>query len=760
MNLFSDDLNPCKGELSPLLNEALIELKEHFSLDELSVLEWTESHIAIPLEISVNLPARGAYKIDIRHIENILIIFDKEQYPFKAPLAKSDRKDFPKSELSHLYVSRIDKPASLCLVRGNIDDWFANKSIVDFVRLIENWYWKAGSGFLTEDNEQFDPVRLEGYSGINSYPYEKYFKLVAEKKGVKEGSDFSITVQSFLDVSDQGTSYKLLFPVGETDLEKSKGIIRVINEGLEKQSSKEKWLFGIIIWSESNEPISQYQVNFPDNYRELIAFAEDTGVNLSSAIDFYLRKKLDFFNGIPVIIAVKRPLNIIGYNGNIEFFHFLINAPNEKIIDYEIADNASVSFQSHREPLSTKKAREISGYKNNLGPLLVLGAGSLGSKIILHLAKCGHLNQRILDTDKFEPHNMVRHVLDEKSIGQLKSKSLVEKIQSLYDNSAETKELIGGDRNAINLLQDQKNKIVKDCKWIVDTTASSSILNALASTSGIQANICRCEIADKGKLGLLYIEGSKRNPRVDDLTILSYALSKKIPYISQWLVNEKEIKEGNQNIVNVGVGCNSETLVMGDDLISNHASAFTRVLKSEAERDHIADDGLIFLNHIEEDGLVSIHSKSVLVKPQTVFKTTNESEWEIRVKHGLTDILHEQFENCFPNETGGVFVGVVNYKTKIIYVTDIILAPADSQASPICFVRGVKNLPQQIDNFKRDSGQLLGYIGEWHTHPHGPNTLSEIDIETIEKLKIDNDTVPIPTFLMIVTPNGILPYVY
>jgi proteasome lid subunit RPN8/RPN11 len=55
---------------------------------------------------------------------------------------------------------------------------------------------------------------------------------------------------------------------------------------------------------------------------------------------------------------------------------------------------------------------------------------------------------------------------------------------------------------------------------------------------------------------------------------------------------------------------------------------------------------------------------------------------------------------------------------------------------------------------------MLGYIGEWHTHPGGEPQPSLQDLSTVEKIKPNLDKVPLPALLLIVTEQRIYPYIY
>ena len=56
--------------------------------------------------------------------------------------------------------------------------------------------------------------------------------------------------------------------------------------------------------------------------------------------------------------------------------------------------------------------------------------------------------------------------------------------------------------------------------------------------------------------------------------------------------------------------------------------------------------------------------------------------------------------------------------------------------------------------------EVIGYIGECHTHPMNLETLSGTDLNTIELLKEINKKTPIPTCAIIITQTKILPFIY
>jgi proteasome lid subunit RPN8/RPN11 len=86
-------------------------------------------------------------------------------------------------------------------------------------------------------------------------------------------------------------------------------------------------------------------------------------------------------------------------------------------------------------------------------------------------------------------------------------------------------------------------------------------------------------------------------------------------------------------------------------------------------------------------------------------------------------------ESKLPNETGGVLVGGVDLRRKIVYVVDALTSPPDSVEWPNLYIRGWQGLPNELAMIEEATLGNLGYVGEWHSHPKGRGTRpSEDDV--------------------------------
>ena len=78
-------------------------------------------------------------------------------------------------------------------------------------------------------------------------------------------------------------------------------------------------------------------------------------------------------------------------------------------------------------------------------------------------------------------------------------------------------------------------------------------------------------------------------------------------------------------------------------------------------------------------------------------------------------------------------IGQCNLKTKTIHVIDNIEAPEDTIHRDDYLILGKSGLRKKLSQIERRSGSTFGYVGEWHSHPNGPESFSVVDYREFEK---------------------------
>jgi integrative and conjugative element protein (TIGR02256 family) len=196
---------------------------------------------------------------------------------------------------------------------------------------------------------------------------------------------------------------------------------------------------------------------------------------------------------------------------------------------------------------------------------------------------------------------------------------------------------------------------------------------------------------------------------------------------------------------------------LADDIVSFHAAAAARRLRPYLAKDgRSRSDGAIYRSFLSEDGDASAWTRTYA--PTAVLDAG--SDWEVRIAAAAAENMSRLMRHHAPSETGGIMVGRINATKKVVYVTRLVRAPADSRGTPYVFTRGTEKLPEAFDQVQRRTGGLLTYVGEWHTHPMGGSDLSDTDKEAVISLRSILDRAGLPTLVTIVTPDEIRAHLF
>src|SRR5258708_32082013 len=174
VELFSHGYQPDDpAKCSPDIVEAFAELDS--IVGEVRCVRWNADYVAAAFSLPIDLPSRGPVGgLDIRASEPLLLVFHKRDYPERAPMVRSDRKDFPVARLPHLNPVSRNQPASLCLHRGNFNDWFAEHSIGELVARIRDWLRDAGRNRLIRSADFFEPTRMVDAVGTAVFSVQNF----------------------------------------------------------------------------------------------------------------------------------------------------------------------------------------------------------------------------------------------------------------------------------------------------------------------------------------------------------------------------------------------------------------------------------------------------------------------------------------------------------------------------------------------------------------------------------------------------------
>ena len=680
--------------------------------------------VVVRLVLSLELPTRYDETTALVRSEEPVYVEFFSDYPDRAPRVFIGRNDFDFDHTPHIYIEK-DGMRPICLFRGNGDEWFAIMEIEDFIKHLRSWYEDLASGVNIEDGGEFDPLRLEGYTATMSYDYERLSDEIDKADELSE--------EKFL-VIYQRLEKKLIRLTGD-----NLWLLKMPGLG------KKDVILGAVCHDSSKKSCDRYDVVLPRTFLELQEYANKHGVEIDAAVNDILSKIDGDTSCFIIILAIRRSKKLIGVNSYYQFVNFEIVRDKDTDGQYVLTPSSKVQFHRHESPFTTKKAHEISKLNTEITPsLIIAGCGALGSKIAMHLVRAGINNILFSDPDTMSEHNLSRHVLFYDSVLKNKAYEMESVTNLMYYHEQSKAE--ASHKIIKSILEDADVISKRKPDYLLDFTASKVVHNQLVNIEKRPTAISAA-IFDNGKFGLLLCEGNGGGVRLDDLMVTVFAQYKTDPFVSDYLMREKGLSNEPASLLNVGLGCNSETFILADDVISLYAASMSITIKNIFAGNHA--DGGCWMYMTDTDGCLKVQKIEV---PQ--FYCYDMDTWKVRISDQVVKDIVDQAEEAGINETGGYLLGQCNLKTNTIHVMDTIEAPEDTIHRGDYLVLGKAGIRKKLSQVERRSGATFGYVGEWHSHPNGPNEFSVVDYNEFankaEEMKADGTTKPLLEVL--VTP--------
>ncbi|WP_026968219.1 Mov34/MPN/PAD-1 family protein [Algoriphagus terrigena] len=758
MGSFSDGLkllNPQDEAKLPVnILGSLALLKKKYPASRVRAFEGPDEFF-IAMDLEIRRPNRA---VMYHKKEPVLIKLDVKDYPFVAPAPYTDRLDFPAENTPHINPTIKGRPYSLCLFRGDSSDWFSQHTILDFVERLRAWMQDAAEDNLIKPDDDFELTRVDEDQHVIFFPERDVVDIINAEWKENSGSKGMVVANFVINTEDAPKD------AGQKEIA---WLVRLFQQeiGDLTQASvvtEPKQVPGLILFANADTIDSRYVTRLPHDLESLIVWADERGIDLQNMLAKFAASHLEMGRMFPIVFAIKRPRKVINHLTDLEFISFTIIPVFEEHTKALLLSSSVASAALYRKN-SIPLAQYLSGYPSgeSYSEVHYIGLGAVGSKIAMHFSRAGLIPKTLIDPDYSLPHNNIRNALINypgvKKIDKLDSdiKQLyLNNIDNAFDIKKKPKELLNALAEDPELFSDKK-------QLIIDSTASYGVENFLNRRLKVDGSrYARIELADKGNIGFLRVEGLQRNPRIDDLMMEVYRLAITDKNLSAWL-KENHLARASHSLIDeiyLGLNCSTDTLIMPDDKVSLHTAAASIGLRNFNQSPQ--DSGLLQITKVSDGPLVSLGTEALAVQPVFIVKADNQPEWQLRFRHSLYEYLINELHENRPNETGGIFIGRVDKANKIIYIADILNAPSDSTKSPYMFTRGIEGLSEKVKQIRDKTGDMLEYVGEWHTHPTGSASLSGTDKHAISEIRKILDPIHYPTCITVINGKKIHPYVF
>jgi hypothetical protein len=749
------------SEIGAAIHRGITHLEAHPSVTQILgvQLDPNRGYVEVTASIQLGLPnqwmAAGVSPNGVNAVETVTFLFP-QNFPTHAPTVIL-RNNFDRS-LAHVQPGSLDEPVSPCLFDGDLNELLHEQGLSAIVNQLIGWLEKAALEELINPSQGWEPIRRDSLEGF----------IVADSAALRKlaliGRKYELLGFIYLKLPKHPSAspaLQSLLYYGHIDPRplRSQDLQSLLDQWETEPQAMAGFSLALIILP-TPLPSGQLPIAdryFPETVSDIASLQERAGLygcdkNLNvalSALEAKLRGR-DFDSAklpIALFLCVRRPFPLIGEDSDIELMPYLIEIGAPKTLS--AGAQTPVLPAAHRDALTPKLLQRFSGdpcLENR--DVVLVGCGSLGSKIGIHLARSGAAPAIVIDKNFLSPHNAARHALlptiENPWDFTSKAKALASSIRGLGQKT------IVGDQDITEIVDNDKllRKFFPRNTWaIINATASLTVRETLAAVSPNQLHprIIEAALFAKGEIGVLTIEGPNRNPNSADLIAETYALMREDTKFRR-AVFESETPLRSYGI---GQGCGSMTMTISDAKISAMAAAMTLAIAQMRENNLPSSGGKIVLGAITENGM-GLKWQSFKTLPVKIIAIEKAPLWTVRI----IDRAHQKImQDCakYPNlETGGIIVGRVFESLRAFVVTDVLPAPIDSERSKSQFVLGISDVTAMLAQYSAACNQALYCLGTWHSHLNdsGP---SDLDWQTAQRLSKVQDT---PSVLLIRTPNS------
>ena len=384
-------------------------------------------------------------------------------------------------------------------------------------------------------------------------------------------------------------------------------------------------------------------------------------------------------------------------------------------------------------------AAASNGLEPGLCKTVAVGAGALGSQVVMTLLRSGFGTWKIIDDDDFLPHNLARHALPPWWVGAPKAAGLAQMMDAYFEESSPTSGIVA------NVLLPGEEKTAVDealveADLILDLAASVPVARHLALNVESKARRMSLFLNPNGTDLVCLSEGQGRSIALDCLEMQYYRAVIRDERLAGHLA-------ANANRVRYARSCRDISAVLPTHLIAIHAGIGAEAVRQASKSETATAK-------VWRCDPKSCTVASVAIDVHRAHRT-KVGDWTLIVDEWLFQELAHLRSGKLPNETGGVLIGSYDLPNKSVYVVDTIPSPPDSEEWPTLYIRGSEGLRDNVAGITEMTAGQLEYVGEWHSHPDQcPCMPSDDDLKVFAWMTDRMSAAGLPAMMAIVGEQG------
>lgn len=368
---------------------------------------------------------------------------------------------------------------------------------------------------------------------------------------------------------------------------------------------------------------------------------------------------------------------------------------------------------------------------------VLIGAGSLGSVMLNLWSRAGWGRWSVIDKDHVKPHNLVRHVAFADHVGELKCDVVAELSEAATDGAAKVRSVRG---DACDLETHAVQEALTTTELVVDASAALEYPRQASFRDNLPRH-ATVFVTPNGNGSVLMLEDRARSMRLRTLEAQYYRALIRHHWGAIHL-------EGNLGTYWSGASCRDISVAMPYSRIAAHASTLAEQVVRQVQSEKAC---VRVWDRDPDNGVVAVYDVDLAAECCLGF-----GELSVFYDEGLSEHLQALRHSALPNETGGVLLGYHDFNVGAIVLVDALPAPSDSYANRSSFERGTAGLLQSVQEASTRTAGIVGYVGEWHSHPPGHSaTPSRDDIVQLVEISLGMHGDGLPALQLIVGEGGI-----
>ncbi|MHB0925929.1 MAG: Mov34/MPN/PAD-1 family protein [Gallionellaceae bacterium] len=622
--------------------------------------------------------------VAIANVEPIRLMFPKADD--RAPNIFSLREDFPIG-LVHTSFDQGVEGRCLCIWEENWHDLGRTLTPQALVERIRDWFARTAKGELHQPDQPLEPL-IPAVSDTLVIPTGSPSAAWHIAYSIKHNESWTVTVDS----NPQKGAKAPPFPLFALELPPQvHGALHARPENLETLRQLVDSM-GIDFAKTLGEWLAETEQLKANDRRPLILVTIPKLRNASNQVEAW-----ENWAFLPIASlaelgeALGRTFSGEGNTSSLRIISAVPESLNEVVlIGWRVVqrlDRAAARTFSGNAALTDRK-------------LVAVGAGAIGSNVIVNTMRAGVGTWAIIDNDLVLPHNTVRQAQINMMIGHTKAETACYLGNNVLDEEG-CKYIAVDFLNPGNEAENVTGALA-EADFVIDLSASPSVLGRIADDKTVARAASLFFNPDGNELVVL-AEGADRSLRVDEIEAQYFLAAATDPLL------EGHLSSAKLDMVRYANACQDLSRPLPPWQVQTLCGiASGRLLTLLESTEHVA-------NAWRLDATTGAVLPVCI--PVTGVHRHQFDGWRVTLTYDVLDRMQAFRRRSLPNETGGVLIGSFDTVRAVVHIVAALPAPEDSRQAPTYFIRGSKNLKPLVDGITLRSAGVLCYVGEWHSHP-------------------------------------------